>query len=78
MNGFRFDSHLGAFHFGRSLMVALVKGLLFNFQIFPNLCVQIYSFGLGLGARFSTFIPNLVHSTTHSSCVTVTLQVTDQ
>ena len=26
MNGFRFDFHLGAFHFGSSLMVALVKG----------------------------------------------------
>jgi len=49
-------------------MVALVKGPLFYFlQMFPNLCVQIYSFGLGL--RFSTFIPNLVHSTTHSSQV---------
>jgi len=44
--------------------------------MFPNLFVQIYSFGLGLG--FSIFIPNLVYSTTHSSCVTVTLQVTDE
>ena len=26
MNGFRFDYHLGTFHFGSSLMVALVKG----------------------------------------------------
>jgi len=48
--------------------------------MFPNFCVQIYSFGLflGLGLGFSTFIPNLVHSTTHTSCVTVTLQVTDE
>jgi len=46
--------------------------------MFPNLCVQIYSFGLGLGSGFSTFKPNLVHSTTHSSCVTVTLHVTDE
>jgi len=58
-------------------MVALVKGsLLYFLQMFPNLCVQIYSFGLGLG--FSTFIPNLVRSTTNSSCVTLTLQVTDE
>jgi len=58
-------------------MVALVKGPLFYFlQMFPNLCVQIYSFGLGLG--LTTFIPNLVHSTTHSTCVNVTLQVTDE
>jgi len=77
VNGFRFDSHLGAFDFGSSLMVALVKGpLLYFLQMFPNLFVQIYSFGLGLG--FSIFIPNLVYSTTHSSCVTVTLQVTDE
>jgi len=34
-------------------MVALVKGPLFHFlQMFPNLCVQIYSCGLGLGVRF--------------------------
>jgi len=47
VNGFRFDSHLGAFHFGSSLMLALVKGSLFCFlQMFPNFCVQIYSFGL--------------------------------
>jgi len=59
-------------------MIALVKGPLFYFlQMFPNLCVKMYSFGLGLEVRFSTFIPNLVHSTTHWSCVTVTLQVTD-
>jgi len=71
--GFRFHSHLGPFHFGSSLMIALVKGALFYFlQMFPNLCVQIYSLG------FSAFIPNLVHSTTHSSCVTVTVQVTDE
>jgi len=57
-------------------MVALVKGPLFYFlQMLPNFCVQIYSFILGLG--FSTLTPNLMHSTTHSSCVTVTLQVTD-
>jgi len=42
--------------------------------MFPNLSVQIYSFGLGI----STFIPNLAHSTIHSSYVTVTLQVTDK
>jgi len=31
-------------------MVALVKGPLFYFlQMFPNLRVHIYSFGLGLG-----------------------------
>jgi len=48
---FWFDSHLGAFHFGSSLMVALVKGPLFySLQMFPNLCVHIYS--LGLGVRF--------------------------
>ena len=77
MNCFRFDSHLDTFHFGSSLMVALDKGPLFYFlQMFPNLCVQICSFGLGL--KFSRFIPNLVHSTTHSSCVTVALQVTDE
>jgi len=58
-------------------MVALVKGPIFYFlQMFPNLHVQIYSFGLGLAVRFSIFTPNLVHSTTHSSCGTVTLQVT--
>jgi len=57
-------------------MVALVKGPLYYFQMFPNLCVQIYGFGLGLG--FSKLIPNLVHSTTHSSCFPVTLQVTDE
>jgi len=45
-------------------MVALVKGPLFYFlQMFPNLCVQIYSFGLGSG--FSTLRPNLVHSTNY-------------
>jgi len=56
-------------------MVALVKGPLFYFlQMFS---VQIYSFGLSLMVRFSTFIPNLVHSTTHSLRVTVTLQVTE-
>jgi len=38
--------------------------------------VQIYSFGSGLG--FSALIPNLVHSTTHSLCVTVTLQAADE
>jgi len=60
-------------------MVALVKGPLFYFlQMFPNLCVQIYSFDLGLGVRFSTFIPNLVHPSTNSLCVTVTLQVMDE
>jgi len=62
-------------------MVELVKGpLLYFLKMFPNLCVQIYSFGLGFGIRLrdSTFILNLVHSTTHSSCVTVTLQVTDK
>jgi len=33
-------------------MVALVQEPLFNFlQMFPNLCVQIYSFGLGVGTR---------------------------
>jgi len=53
VNGFRFDSHLGAFHFGSSLNVALVKEPLFYFlQMFPNLSVQIYSFGLRLGVRF--------------------------
>jgi len=58
-------------------MLALVKGPRFYFlQMFPNFCVQIYSFGLGL--RFSALIPNLVHSTTHSSCVSVTLRVTDE
>jgi len=58
-------------------MVPLVKGpLLYFLQIFPNFCVQIYTFGLGLG--FSALIPNLVHSTTYSSCVTVMLQVTDE
>jgi len=78
VNGFRFDTRLGTFHFGSSLMVALVKGPLFYFlQMFSNLCVQIYSFGLSLMVRFSTFIPNLVHSTTHSLRVTVTLQVTE-
>jgi len=57
-------------------MLPLVKGpLLYFLQMFPKFCVQIYSFGLGLG--FSALVPNLVHSTTHSSCVTVTLQVTD-
>jgi len=56
-------------------VAALVKGPLFYFlQMFPNLCVQIYSLGLG----FSTLIPNLVHPTTHSSCVAVTLPVTDE
>jgi len=56
-------------------MVALVKGpLIYLLQMFPNLRVQIYSFGLGL--EFNTFMPNLVHSTTHSPCVTVALQVT--
>jgi len=50
---------LDTFHFGSSLMVTLVKGPLFHFlQMFPNLCIQIYSLGLGFG----TFIPNLVHS----------------
>jgi len=49
VNGFRFDTRLGTFHFGSSLMVALVKGPLFYFlQMFSNLCVQIYSFGLSL------------------------------
>jgi len=47
------DSHLGTFHFGStsSLMVALVKGHFLYLQMFPNFCVQIYSFGLGLGVR---------------------------
>jgi len=62
-------------------MVALVKGPLYYFlQMFPNLvfgfAVLVEVQGLGLG--FSTLIPNLVHSTTHSPCVTVTLQVTDE
>jgi len=58
-------------------MLALVTGPLLYFpQIFSNFCIQIYSFGLGLG--FSALIPNLVHFTTHSSCVSVTLQVTDE
>jgi len=49
VNGFGFDSHLGAYHFGSSLIVALVKGPLFYFlQMFPNFCVQIYTFGQGL------------------------------
>ena len=43
-----------------------------------NPCVQIYNFGLGSGVKFSALIPNLVHSATHSSGVTVTLQVTDE
>jgi len=51
---FWLDSHLGTFHFGSSQMVAFVKGPLFYFlQMFSNLWVQIYSFGLGLGVRFS-------------------------
>jgi len=58
-------------------MLALVKSPLFYFlQMFPKFSVQIYSFGSGLG--FSALIPNLVHSTTHSLGVTVTLQVTDE
>jgi len=65
VNGFRFDYHLGAYHFLSSLMVALVKEPLFYFlQMFPNACVQIYGFGQGLG--FSALIPNLAHSTTQS------------
>ena len=48
MNGFQFDSHLGAFHFGSSPVVALVKGPLFYFfEMFPNFRVQLYSFGFG-------------------------------
>jgi len=50
---FWLKSHLGAFYFGSSLMVALVivKVPLFYFlQMFPNFCVQIHS--LGLGVRF--------------------------
>jgi len=55
VNGFRFDSHLGTFHFGSSPMVALFKGppfyflqikKLFHLFIFfkiLNFCVQIYS-----------------------------------
>jgi len=31
-----------------------------------------------LGLGFSTLLPNIMHSTTHSSCVTVTLQVVDE
>ena len=31
MNSFGIDSHLGAFHFGSNLMVALVKGPLLYF-----------------------------------------------
>jgi len=54
-------------------MIALVKGPLFYFlQMFPNCSDLQFWF------RFSTLIPNLVHSITHSSCVTVTLQVTDE
>jgi len=52
MNGFQFGSHLGASHFGSSLMVALVKGPIFTFFI----CFQTFVFsftvlGLGLGVR---------------------------
>ena len=49
-------------------MVALVKAPHFySLQMFPNLCVQIYSLGLG----FSTLMPNLVHSTTSDSVTRV-------
>jgi len=72
VKGFRFDSHLGSFHFGSSLMVALVKDHFFTFfKCFQTFCSD-------LQFRFNTFIPNLVHFTTHSSCVTVTVQVTDE
>jgi len=38
-------------------MVALVKEPLFYFlQMFPNLFVQIYSFGWSSGARFRVFV----------------------
>jgi len=36
-------------------MVTLVKGPLFHFlQMFPNLCIQIYSLGLGFGTFIYT------------------------
>jgi len=49
-------------------MVAFVQGPLFYFlQMFPNLCVQIYNFGLGLGVRFKVYYiytkPNAIYYT---------------
>jgi len=103
VNGFRFDSHLGTFHFGSSPMVALVKRPPFYFLQIKKLSSPFYFYFLHLftftfftfllSSKFQTFvfrfivclvlgfsalIPNLVHSITHSSCVTVTLQVTDE
>jgi len=44
--------HLGAFYFGSSLIVALVKRPPFYFfQMFPNFCVQVYSFGFAFRFR---------------------------
>jgi len=48
----QFGAHLGAFYFGSSLIVALVKRPPFYFfQMFPNFCVQVYSFGFAFRFR---------------------------
>jgi len=58
---FRFDFNLGAFHFGSSLMLSLVKGPLFCFlQMFPKFCVQIYGFGLVFSTKPSSLYYTLI------------------
>jgi len=45
-------------------MVALVNGPLFYFfQMFPNLCVQIYSFGLGVRFKYIFTKPSALYYT---------------
>jgi len=71
-----FSSTLTTAHFVLVAMIALFMEpiFLYFFQRFPNLCVQIY----GLEVRFSMFLLSVVQSTVHMSCITVTLQVTDE
>jgi len=49
---FWLDSHLDTFHFGSSLVVALVKGHFLLSSNISKLFIQIYSFTLSLGVRF--------------------------
>jgi len=46
--------------------------------MFPNFVLRFTVLVEVLGLGFSTLLPNVMHSTTHSSCVTVTLQVVDE
>ena len=77
MNVFRFGCHHGAFRFGRGSCTFHVTVFSLLFSKVSNLLCADLAYGLSLGVRFSMFLPSVVQSAAHSSCVTVMLQVAD-